>query len=103
MRDSEWKNRIEKFLQSSGFRISTFFSDIFGASGINIINHLIQYGQIDRTALDVCLKTKTRNRIDEILIAVNGTLTEHRRGSLKMLLSHLDSLKNHFKEIEASM
>ncbi len=97
------KNRIEKFLQSSGFRISTFISDIFGASGINIINHLIQYGQIDRTALDTCLKTKTRNRIDEILIAVNGILSEHQCSFLKMLLSHLDSLKNHLKEVEASI
>ncbi len=97
------KNRIEKFLQSSGFRISTFISDIFGSSGINILNHLIQYGQIDRTALDTCLKTKTRNRIDEILIAVNGTLSEHQRGFLKMLLSHLDSLKNHLNEVEASI
>ena len=31
------KNRIEKFLQSSGFRISSFVSDIFDASGRNII------------------------------------------------------------------
>ncbi|HCD46018.1 MAG TPA: hypothetical protein DEQ64_20290 [Lachnoclostridium sp.] len=31
------KNRVEKFLQSSGFRLSTFISDIFGASGRNII------------------------------------------------------------------
>ena len=60
------KNRIEKFLQSSGFRLSSFISDIFGASGRNIILHLIEHGQIDKTALDSCRKTKTRNRIDEI-------------------------------------
>ena len=44
------KNRIEKFLQSSGFRLSSFISDIFGASGRNIILHLIEHGQIDKTA-----------------------------------------------------
>lgn len=60
------KNRIEKFLQSSGFRLSSLISDIFGASGRNIILHLIEHGQIDKTALDSCRKTKTRNRIDEI-------------------------------------
>lgn len=97
------KNRIEKFLQSSGFRLSTFISDIFGASGKNIINHLINYGQIDRKALDACLRTKTRNKINEILIAVNGTLSEHQRGFLKMLLSHLESLQNHLKEVEDSI
>ena len=61
------KNRIDKFLQSSGFRFTAFLSDAFGASARNIIRHLIQYGSIDRVALDKCLKTKTHNCIDEIL------------------------------------
>lgn len=47
------------FLQSSGFRLSSFISDIFGASGRNIILHLIEHGQIDRTALDFCLMNIT--------------------------------------------
>lgn len=71
------KNRVEKFLQSSGFRLSSFISDIFGASGRNIVLHLIEYGQIDRATLYSCLKTKTRNRIDEIFMSINGTLSEH--------------------------
>lgn len=79
------KNRVEKSLQSSGFRLSSFISDIFGASGRNIILHLIEHGQINRAALDSCLKTKTRNRIDEIL------------------MNHYDSLKEHLTEIEKNL
>ncbi|OAA93427.1 Transposase [Clostridium coskatii] len=97
------KNRIEKFLQSSGFRLSTFISDIFGASGRNIINCLIDHGQINKSQLNECLKTKTRKRIDEILIAVNGTLSVHQRNFLKMLVSHLDVLNSHLKDVEASI
>ena len=48
------KNRVEKFLQSSGFRLSSFISDIFGASGRNIIRHLVEHGQIDKASLDSC-------------------------------------------------
>ena len=40
------KNRIDKFLQSSGFRFTAFLSDAFGASGRNIIRHLIENGSI---------------------------------------------------------
>lgn len=97
------KNRVEKFLQSSGFRLSSFISDIFGASGRNIIRHLTEHGQIDRSALDSCLKTKTRNRIDEILMSVNGTLSEHQKAFLKILMDHYDSLKEHLVEIEKSL
>lgn len=97
------KNRVEKFLQSSGFRLSSFISDIFGASGRNIISHLIKYGQIDKSALDTCLKTKTRNRISEILVSVNGTLADHQKSFLKMLMDHYDSLKTHLSEIEIAI
>lgn len=97
------KNRIEKFLQSSGFRLSTFISDIFGASGRNIISCLIDHGQINKLQLDECLKTKTRQRIDDIMIAVNGTLSIHQRNFLKMQISHLDVLNSHLSEVEAAI
>jgi transposase len=97
------KNRIEKFLQSSGFRLSTFISDIFGASGRNIIAYLIEHGRIDKTQLNDCLKTKTRHKINEIMVAVNGTLSAHQRSFLKMLVSHLDVLNAHLKEVEDSI
>ena len=97
------KNRVEKFLQSSGFRLSSFISDIFGASGRNIILYLMEHGQIDETALDTCLKTKTRNRLKEILVSVNGTLSDHQRAFLKMLMEHYNSLRTHRSEIEGAI
>lgn len=97
------KNRVEKFLQSSDFRLSSFISDIFGASGRNIIYHLTQHGCIDKESLDACLKTKTRNHINEILVAVNGTLSKHQQDFLKMLMDHYDSLKSHLIEIEVAL
>ena len=94
------KNRIDKFLQSSGFRFTAFLSDAFGASGRNIIRHLIQNGSIDRAALDKCLKTQTRNRIDQILVALNGDLSIHQRRFLAMAFSHLEQLEVHRKAVE---
>ena len=94
------KNRIDKFLQSSGFRFTAFLSDAFGVSGRNIIRHLIQNGSIDRAALDKCLKAKTRNRMDQILIALNGDLSLHQRKFLSMAFGHLEQLEAHRKAIE---
>lgn len=94
------KNRVEKFLQSSGFRLSSFISDIFGVSGRNIISCLIEQGSIDKETLDSCLKTKTRKHINEILIAVNGNLSKHQREFLKLLMEHYDYLQFHLADIE---
>ncbi len=97
------KNRIEKFLQSSGFRLSSFISDIFGVSGRNVMQYLADHGHITMEGLDACLKTKTRNRINEIMAAVNGNLSEHQRSFLLMMLSHLDLIISHRKMIEAEI
>jgi len=97
------KNRIEKFLQSSGFRLSSFMSDIFGVSGRNVMRYLCQHGKITMEALDGCLKTQTRNRIKEIMSSVNGTLSEHQKQFLSMMLSHLEMLERHRSEVEQAI
>lgn len=97
------KNRIDKLLQISGFRLAAFISDVFGASGRNIIKHLFTYGCITKEGLDKCLKTKTRNRIDQILIAVNGNLSKHQQNFLKIMFEHLEQIETHKKVIEASI
>ena len=97
------KNRIDKFLQGSGFRMSMFLSDIFGASGRNIMRHLVAHGSIDREALDVCLKTKARNRMEEILVSVNGNLSSHQREFLSMMLEYLEQIERHKKQVESSI
>jgi len=94
------KNRIDKFLQSAGFRLSAFLSDIFGASGRNIIRHLAQHGSITREELDKCLKTKTRHKINDIMIAVNGTLSKHQCECLSMMLLYLEEIEKHLNVVE---
>jgi len=94
------KNRIEKFLQSSGFRLSSFMSDIFGVSGRNVMRYLCKHGKVTLEALDGCLKTQTRNRINEIMASVNGTLSGHQKQFLSMMLEHLEQLERHRREVE---
>ena len=45
---STQKNRIEKFLQSSGFKMSTFMSDVFGVSGRLILDHIMKHGKVSK-------------------------------------------------------
>lgn len=97
------KNRIEKFLQSCGFRLSSFISDIFGVSGKGIIKHLYTHGSITIDDLDGYLKTQTRSKINEIMSAINGKLDKHQMQFLKMIFEHLESLESHLSEIESQI
>lgn len=94
------KNRIEKLLQSSGFRLSSFLSDIFGSSGLAIMGQLVQVGSISAESLDQCLKGRARQKAGEILSSLNGILSTPQRKLLQMQLAHLADLQANLREIE---
>jgi len=97
------KNRIDKLLQASGFRLSSFLSDIFGVSGVAIMHVLEQEGSISRQSVDLCLKARARQKASLILSSLNGTLSMPQRQLLKMQLSHLADLQENLQEVEAQI
>lgn len=84
------KNRIEKYLQSYGFKLSTFLTDIFGVSGRAIINHLSEHGYISPDKVQLYVKGRAKTKTEDIKIAVNGKLRQHQKEFLAMLLRRLD-------------
>lgn len=53
--------------------------------------------------LEKCLKTQTRGRLDEVLAAVNGTLSVHQRDFLNLMIGHYDALRFHLADVETSI
>lgn len=97
---SSQKNRIEKHLQSCGFKLSTFLTDIFGVSGRAIINYIADNGFISVVKVDEFVKSRARQKLNEIKIAVNGKMSPHQKEFLKLLLSHLDETYKNIGAIE---
>jgi transposase len=94
------KNRIEKLLQSQGFRLSSFLSDIFGSSGMAVMQQLVRVGSITEESLATCLKGRARQKATEILSSLNGILSLPQRHLLKMQLAHLKDLQENLEEVE---
>lgn len=85
-------NRIERFLQSRGFKLSTVLSDILGATGRGILEHLAKHGQISVLQISSLIKGNTKRSASEISFAINGLLTPDQCRLLTHHLRHLDSL-----------
>jgi len=94
------KNRVEKLLQASGFRLSSFLSDIFGVSGLAIMEQLVQVGFITSQSLEFCLRGRAREKTAAILTNLNGTLSEPQRHLLRRQLAHLRDLQDNLQEVE---
>ena len=94
------KNRIEKTLQQAGFKLSNILSDIFGTSGRNLINVLINKGRLTTKDIDVSVVRIAKEKISEIKIAITGTLSKHQRDFLKIQMNLLDQLIAHLSITE---
>lgn len=100
---SSQKNRIEKHLQSCGFKLSNFLTDIFGVSGRAIIDHIAEYGSITAKEVENYVRGRARSKIEDIKLSINGRMNKHQREFLKLLLKHLDETYKHLYEIEESI
>ena len=100
---STQKNRIEKFLQRKGFKISTFLSDIFGVSGRSLLELLINNGRITQDDIRNELRGTAKRKTEDMLYALNGQLDFYGRKYLSRMIEMLDSLVNHIKDIEADI
>ena len=70
------KNRINKIFVRNGIRLSDVLSDIFGKSGMIVINGLIEGRPIDQT-LKLIHNSRVSKKKDEIKRAICGEISEN--------------------------
>ena len=97
------KNRIHKILQDSNIKLTTFITDIFGVSGRNLLKAIMNDLAIEPKDLKDLVKGNLRNKIPEIVDALNGRLRPHHREMLRMIWSHIMFLEIAIENIESKI
>ena len=83
-------NRIEKFLQNHGFKLSSVLSNIVGVSGRNLLQKLVDNGSISTEDIKRVINKRNKCSVEEIQAAVCGELEEYERKLLHHLIQRLD-------------
>ena len=96
-------NRIEKFLQTHGFKLSSVLSSIDGVSSRRILEKLCEEGEVNSLDVRRCLARGVRKTADEIAYAINGKLSVTSRALLRLLLDTLYSHDAILQDIRRGM
>lgn len=83
--------RLEKFLESTGLKLSDSVSNLMGVSSRAMLEALIQ-GERDPQVLASLAKGAMRRRIPELVEALTGRFEEHHAFLCKMHLERIDSI-----------
>ncbi len=92
------RNRVQKVLEEANIKLGNVLSDVFGASGQDMLWALVQ-GQATAEQMAQLAKRGARKKIPEIQAALEGhRMTETQRELIRQSMSHLAFLE---KQIEA--
>ena len=90
--------RLEKFLESTGIKLSDSVSDLMGVSSRAMLAALI-HGERDPQKLAELAKGVMRKRIPELVEALTGRFQEHHAFICSMHLERIDSLTRWVDEL----
>lgn len=98
-------NRLQKMLEGANIKLSGTVAEINGKSARNILEYLISGGVIDSEKYDEMYKKNIiahnlKASKDQIIDDLRGVMTPLQRRMMKELLTHLDELNIHIKNLD---
>lgn len=96
---TRYSNRLEKFLQAHGFKLSSVLSSILGVSGRRLLATLSQKGVLSPIDVSDAMDRRVKKSMEEIRSTVTGKLDYSERSYLKILLDKIDTLDGEINDI----
>ena len=96
-------NRLEKFLQKHGFKLSSVVNSIVGVSSRKILNLLSRNGCLTLEDVRLCSNKQLRKKPEEIYASMNGKLNGFEREILIELLDWIEKLDSKIARFDAMM
>ena len=98
-------NRLQKMLEGGNIKLSGRVTQINGKSARNILNFITDGGYFDDAKYDEMLANKEishnlKASKEQIIDDLNGVLSPIQRRVMKELLSHLDELNEHIRNLD---
>ena len=98
-------NRLQKMLEGGNIKLSGTVTQINGKSARNILNFITDGGYFDDAKYDEMLARKEiahnlKASKEQIIDDLNGVLSPVQRRVMKELLSHLDELNEHIRNLD---
>lgn len=100
---SRYLNRLEKFLQTHGFKLSSVISNIYGLSGRRLLYKLSEQGYLMSADVIEAVDRRVKASNEEIHAAIKGKLAILECRLLKTLLTKIDQVQSEIDEILAIM
>ena len=86
------RNRIHKTLQDANVKLTSYLSDLFGASGRALLTALVENWDITPELVLAVVKGNAKKKVPELVNSLAGKVRAHHRRMIGYSLEHIDFL-----------
>jgi len=97
------KNRIQKVLESAGIKLASVISDVFGVTGRALLRQLMDNGRLDKESVRSLVKGQIKNKVPQLMDALQGKLSSHHRFLLAQSWQHLTHLEHSIQDFDETI
>ena len=97
---SSEKNRIQKVLEDANIKLASVVSKIDGVSSMTMIQALLDKDKLSKEEITDMARGKLKSKVDQLVEALNGKVTDHHRFLLKLHLNNIAFLADQIQEID---
>ena len=83
------KNRLQKVLECANIKLGTVISDVFGVSGRNLLQRLMEQGFIDPSDIEDRVRGAVKKKVPALADSLFGTLNEHQIFMIRFLWNEI--------------
>ena len=95
------KNRIQKVLETANVKLGNVVSDVFGVSGQEILQALLDSQPMSATELANLAKDRLRKKIPQLTEALEAhQMNDHHRGLIEQSIQHAEFVDQQVEELE---
>ena len=94
------KNRLLKILEDANIKLSVVLSDVFGASGTKMINHILEFEDYCPEHLMQYVHGRIKASREDIKEALTGYITDHHRFMMRTILGNMAKTESTILEIK---
>jgi len=94
------KNRIQKVLEDANIKLASVVSKIDGVSSMDMIQALLKQDKLSKEEIAAMARGKLKRKVDKLVEALNGRMTDHHRFLLRLHLNDIAFLADQVEEID---
>ncbi|MCM3270364.1 IS110 family transposase [Paenibacillus elgii] len=97
------KNRIHKILQDANIKLTTYVSDLFGKSGLALLDAIVNGEVLDPDSVKGMVFTQLKKKVPELIEALNGRVRIHHRFMIGRHLEHMRQVEKHIEALHGEI